>query len=112
MFVIGYNNQFAVVWRQLFCKLFGKDNYNKLLGNNPNILIDSRYDSLDIIALEPVKKILGINPMGLSAPWAESLGIIALKPVQKWLWINPMVLSVPWADSPDIIAFQKTKINQ
>ena len=35
-------------------------------------------DSLDIIALHPVKKLPGINQMGHSAPWAESLDIIAL----------------------------------
>ena len=40
-------------------------------------------DSLDIIALKPVKKVLGINPLGFSAPWAESLVIISLHPVKN-----------------------------
>ena len=52
-----------------------------------------------------------MNPMGLSDPWYDSLDIIALKPVKKCLGINPMGLSVPWDDSLDIIATQKSKIN-
>ena len=36
-----------------------------------------RSDSLEIIALQPVKKRLGINPMGRSAPWDDSLDIIS-----------------------------------
>ena len=38
-------------------------------------------DSLEIIALYPVKKLRGINPMELSAPRDESLEIIVLQPV-------------------------------
>ena len=49
--------------------------------------------------------------MGLSDPRYESLDIIALQPVKKWLGINPMGISAPWADSIDIIALHKAKIN-
>ena len=49
--------------------------------------------------------------MGLSSPWADSIDIIALHPVKKWLGINPMVISVPWDDSIDIIAFRTANIN-
>ena len=56
MFLIGYNNKFAVVRRQFLCKLFVEDNQNELRG---------------------------IKLMVLSSPWAESLGIIALNPVKK-----------------------------
>ena len=48
-------------------------------------------DSLDIIALRPVKQLIGINPMSLSSPWEESLGIIALNSVFKIIGINPKV---------------------
>ena len=41
------------------------------------------YDSLDNIALYPVKKWPGINPMGLSAPRVDSLGIIALQTTRE-----------------------------
>ena len=39
-------------------------------------------DSLEIIALLPVKKCLGINPMGLSAPRAKYLQISSLQTVK------------------------------
>ena len=78
MFVIGYNNQFTVVRRRMFCKLFVKENCNKLLGINPMGLSEPRSDCLEIIAVQPVKKIIGINPMIFSAPWTESIDIIAL----------------------------------
>ena len=42
--------------------------------------------------------------MGLSAPRTNSLEIIALKPVKKLIRINPIILSAPWADSLDIIS--------
>ena len=42
---------------------------------------DPRADSVEIIALHPVKKLVGINPMSLSAPWDDSLDIITLKTV-------------------------------
>ena len=40
-----------------------------------------RADSLDIIALRPVKKLIRINPISLIYPWDDSLGIIDLNPV-------------------------------
>ena len=46
-------------------------------------LSDPRSDSIEIIALQPVKKLIGINPMRLSSRWEESLDIIALKSVKK-----------------------------
>ena len=61
MFVIDYNNQFTVVQRQIVSKLFVKYNKNKLLGVNPMGLSASRFDSLDIIDLQPVKKLWGLN---------------------------------------------------
>ena len=47
--------------------------------------------------------------MSLSAPWADSLDIIALNPVKKIPEINPMGLSAPWSDSIDIFALQTAK---
>ena len=44
-------------------------------------LITPRYDSLEIIALQPVKKLVVINPMVLNSPWYNSLDIIVLKKV-------------------------------
>ena len=35
-------------------------------------------DSLDIIALHPVKILWGVRPVGLSAPWENYIDIIAL----------------------------------
>ena len=49
--------------------------------------------------------------MGLSSPWADSLDIIALNPVKKLPWVIPMVLSIPMDDSIDIIDLQKAAIN-
>ena len=46
-------------------------------------LIAPRTDSIDIIAMRPVKKSIGINPMSLCAPWAKSTDIIALNQVKK-----------------------------
>ena len=40
-----------------------------------------RENSIEIIALHPVKTIIGINPMRLISSWADSLYIIALSPV-------------------------------
>ena len=44
--------------------------------------------------------------MVISAPWSDSLDIIALQPVKTLLGINPMVLSSPRAESLDIIVLQ------
>ena len=53
-----------------------------VLGWTPSMgLSDPKSDSLEIIALKPVKNIIGIKPMGLSAPLDESLDFISLKPV-------------------------------
>ena len=52
-----------------------------------------------------------MNPMGLIAPWFDSLDIIALQPVKKLLWVNRIGLSVPMENYLDIIAFQTAKIN-
>ena len=41
-------------------------------------------DSLEIIALHPVRKLKGINPKGLSTYWEESPEIISLEPVKKY----------------------------
>ena len=49
--------------------------------------------------------------MGISAPWAESLDIIALQPIKILRWVNPMGLSVPMDEFLDVIDFQKAKIN-
>ena len=49
--------------------------------------------------------------MDLSSPWDDSLDIIALQPVKKWLRINKMGLSSPWANYIDIITLQTAKIN-
>ena len=49
--------------------------------------------------------------MVLSTPWADSLDIIALLPVKKLTWVNPMGLSVLMANSLYIIYFQTDKIN-
>ena len=43
------------------------------------VLSDSWFNSLEIIAMQPVKNItLGMNLMSLSAPWYASLEIITL----------------------------------
>ena len=55
MFVVGYYNEFTAARRQMFCTSFVKE---KL-------------------------KLLVMNPMCISAPWADSLEIIALHPVKK-----------------------------
>ena len=55
MFMIEYNNQFTVVRRQIFCKLFVQYNSNKLLGIYPIGLGAPRSDILDIISLLTVK---------------------------------------------------------
>ena len=47
-------------------------------------LSDPRAESLEIIALKPVKKLIGIKPMSLSVPWADSIDIIALNPVKNY----------------------------
>ena len=47
--------------------------------------------------------------MSLIAPWVESLDIIALNPVKKILGINPMVLSSHWAYALDVIALRLVK---
>ena len=57
MFVIGYNNQFTLLLREIVCKLFVKENENKLPGINPTGLSVPRADSLEIIALHPGKNI-------------------------------------------------------
>ena len=49
--------------------------------------------------------------MGLSAPWDDSLDIIALQPVKKCLEINQMGVSVPCSNSLYINFFQTDKIN-
>ena len=49
--------------------------------------------------------------MGLSAPWSESLDIIALQPVKQCLGINPLRLSAPCSESLVIVAFQTDKTN-
>ena len=60
-----------------------------------------------IIALQQVKQLLGIKPMVRSTPWANSLDIVALYPLkQELLGINPMVIGSAWVDSLDIIFLQ------
>ena len=49
--------------------------------------------------------------MGLSVPCNDSLDIIALQPVKKLPWVIPMGLSVLMTNSFDIIALQTEKIN-
>ena len=58
--------------------------------------------------LATYNKLRSMNPIGLSSPWAESLQIIALHPVKNQ-GINPMVLSVPWADSFEIISLRPVR---
>ena len=55
MFVVGYYNEFIVLQRQILCKLFAKANFKKMHGMNPMSLSDPSYESLEIIALQPVK---------------------------------------------------------
>ena len=50
---------------------------------NPMVIIIPRADSIEIIALKPVKKMAGINLMSLSASWDDSLDIIYFQPVKK-----------------------------
>ena len=52
-----------------------------------------------------------INPMGLSTPKDDSIEIIALHPVKTFTGINPMILSDPWYDSINIIALKTLKKN-
>ena len=47
--------------------------------------------------------------MGFSAPWDNSLEIIALYPVKILLGINPMVLSAPRDESLENISLHKVK---
>ena len=47
--------------------------------------------------------------MDLIAPWVDSIEIIALRPVKQLLGDNPMVLSVPRTEYFDIIALQIVK---
>ena len=52
-----------------------------------------RADSLEIIALQPVRKFIGINPTRLIDPWSGALDIIDLNTFKKD--INPMGISAP-----------------
>ena len=47
--------------------------------------------------------------MGLGDPWADSLDIIALHPVKKLLGTNTMWIGVPWVDSLDIFHYGQRK---
>ena len=47
--------------------------------------------------------------MGLSAPRADSLEIIALQPVRKFIGINPTRLIDPWSGALDIINLNTLK---
>ena len=49
--------------------------------------------------------------MGISSPWTNSLDIIALHPVKKRPGIDPMGLIDLCVDSLDIIALHTFKIN-
>ena len=60
-----------MVWRQIFCKLFVEEHYNKLTGINQMGLSVSRANFFDIISLQAVKRYSGINLMGISYPLAD-----------------------------------------
>ena len=62
-------------------------------------LSDPCTNSLDIIALHPVKKLSGINSMVLSEPIVDYLHIIDFKTVLKLHMIDPMEFSAPTEDS-------------
>ena len=57
--------------------------FKKWRGMKPMVLSESWADSLEIIALHPVKNLPGINSMSLRAPRDYSLDMINLQKVKK-----------------------------